>query len=116
MPRILIIEDDYYTREVLREYLQKKGYRVVSTGDGFEGMTLHFKEPFDLIIMDLFLPDTEGTEILLKLRQKSNPKIIAISDLLGHFETAKKMGAHRSFAMPFEVSEVGKAAAELLRR
>ena len=116
MARILIIEDDYYTREVLRDYLEKKGYRVVSTGEGTEGMTLHLKKPFDLIIMDLFLPDTDATEILLKLRQKSNPKIIAISDLFVHFETAKKMGAHRSFAMPIEVREVEKAAAELLRR
>jgi len=113
MARILIIEDDLQMLEMLRHTLKREGYDVIGTLNGDEGMMLYRKMEFDLIITDLFLPDTQGLEIILKLRKEGN-KIIAISGALASLEMARRMGAHYSFAKPFSLNELSTAVKELL--
>jgi DNA-binding response OmpR family regulator len=113
MARILIIEDDLQMLEMLRHTLKREGYDVIGTLNGDEGMVLYRKMEFDLIITDLFLPDTQGLEIILKLRKEGN-KIIAISGALASLEMARRMGAHYSFAKPFSLNELSTAVKELL--
>ena len=114
MARILIIEDDLQMLEMLRHKLNREGYDVIGTLNGDEGMMLYRKMEFDLIITDLFLPDTQGLEIILKLRNEGNLKIIAISGALASLEMARRMGAHYSFAKPFSINELSTAVKELL--
>ena len=114
MARILIIEDDLQMLEMLLHTLKREGYDVRGTLNGDEGMTLYRKMEFDLIITDLFLPDTQGLEIILKLRKEGNLKIIAISGGLGSLELARRMGADYSFAKPFSINELSTAVKELL--
>jgi DNA-binding response OmpR family regulator len=113
MARILIIEDDLQMLELLKHTLMLEGYDVIGTLNGDEGMTLYRKMEFDLIITDLFLPDTQGLEIILKLRKEGN-KIIAISGALASLELARRMGAHYSFAKPFSINELAMAVRKLL--
>ena len=113
MARILIIEDDLQMLELLQHTLMLEGYDVIGTLNGDEGMTLYRKMEFDLIITDLFLPDTQGLEIILKLRKEGN-KIIAISGALASLELARRLGAHYSFAKPFSINELAAAVKELL--
>ncbi|MCK4761458.1 MAG: response regulator [Candidatus Aminicenantes bacterium] len=112
--RILIIEADPDVREMLRDYLKIKGYTVDCTGNGADGISMHIEKSFDLIITNLMLSDVEGSEILVKLRQLSDTKIIATSCLVGGLEMAGRMGADRTFAMPLNVRELEQAAVELL--
>ena len=114
MSRILIIEDDLQMLEMLRHSLKREGYDVIGTLNGDEAMMLYQKMEFDLIITDLFLPDTQGLEIILKLRKEGNLKIIAISGALASLELARRMGAHYSFAKPFSLNELSTAVKELL--
>ena len=114
MARILIIEDDLQMLEILLHTLKREGYDVKGTLNGDEGMTLYRKMEFDLIITDLFLPDTQGLEIILKLRKEGNLKIIAISGGLGSLEMAQRMGAHYSISKPFSLNELSTAVKELL--
>jgi two-component system alkaline phosphatase synthesis response regulator PhoP len=115
MARILIIEDDMQMLEMLLNSLKREGYEVVGAMDGEEGMMLYRRMDFDLIITDLFLPDTQGLEILLKLRREGNLKIIAISGALASLELARRMGAHYSFGKPFSMKELSGAVKELLQ-
>jgi DNA-binding response OmpR family regulator len=114
MSRILIIEDDLQMLEMLQHSLKRQGYDVIGTLNGDEAMVLYQKMEFDLIITDLFLPDTQGLEIILKLRKEGNLKIIAISGGLGSLEMARRMGAHYSFSKPFSLNELSTAVKELL--
>jgi DNA-binding response OmpR family regulator len=77
-------------------------------------MMLYQKTEFDLIITDLFLPDTQGLEIIVKLRKEGNLKIIAISGAPGSLEMARRMGAHYSFAKPFSINKLSTVVKELL--
>jgi len=113
MARILIIEDDLQMLDMLRHTLKLEGYDVIGTLNGEEGMMLYRKMGFDIIITDLFLPDTQGLEIILKLRKEGN-KIIAISGALASLELARRMGAHYSFTKPFSIDELSRAVKELL--
>ncbi len=114
MARILIIEDDLQMLEMLRHTLKREGYDVTATLNGDEGMMLYRKMEFDLIITDLFLPHTQGLEIILKLRKEGNLKIIVISDAPASLDLARRMGADYSFAKPFSINELSTAVKELL--
>ena len=114
MPRILIIEDDLQMLEILLHTLKREGYEVIGTLNGDEGMMLYRKMHFDLIITDLFLPDTLGLEIIVKLKREANLKIIAISGAIASLEMARRMGAHYSFSKPFSMKELSEAVRELL--
>jgi DNA-binding response OmpR family regulator len=114
MARILIIEDDLQMLEMLLHTLKREGYDVIGTLNGDEGMMLYRKMEFDLIITDLFLPDTQGLEIILQLKNEGNLKIIAISGALASLEMARRMGAHYSFAKPFSIRELSTVVKELL--
>ncbi|UCH92504.1 MAG: response regulator [Candidatus Aminicenantes bacterium] len=114
MARILIIEDDLQMLEIILYTLKREGYDVIGTLSGEEGMMLYRRMNFDLIITDLFLPDTLGLEIIVKLRKEGDLKIIAISDGMASFEMARRMGAHYSLTRPFSMNELSSAVKELL--
>ncbi len=120
MKRILIVEDDIYIREMIRFMLEFNGYEVEEAPDGKVAMRLHQKEPADLIITDIIMPDKEGLETIIELcRDFPDVKIIAMSGG-GHCKAedyihlAKSFGAHRTFIKPFKLKEMLKVVEELL--
>jgi len=60
MARILIIDDDDQLRRMLRKILEKDGYEILEAPDGKVGSELYRKDPVDLIISDIFMPNQEG--------------------------------------------------------
>jgi CheY-like chemotaxis protein len=80
MKRILIIDDDGQFLAMLRQMLERNGYRIVEVANGEEGIKLYRENPTDLIITDLIIPEKEGIESIIELRQDfPDVKIIAIS-------------------------------------
>ena len=77
MENILIVDDDVKIREMLSDILTDKGYSVKSVGTGKEAVNESFNQLFNLALIDIRLPDMEGTELLTKLR-KSEPRMIKI--------------------------------------
>jgi len=77
LENILIVDDDAKIREMLTDILADKGYSVKTVGTGKEAVNESFKQLFNLALIDIRLPDMEGTELLTKLR-KSEPKMIKI--------------------------------------
>lgn len=71
--KILIIDDDVYTSEMYAMHLRKAGYLVDIKTDGAKGYDSMCKDNYDIILLDIMLPELDGSELLAKWR-KSNPK------------------------------------------
>jgi DNA-binding response OmpR family regulator len=117
--RILVIEDEPAITEFLRTGLAYEGYRVVVAPDGAAGFKAIEREEFDLIILDIMLPDMDGFEICRKLRAWGNevPIIMLtarreISDRV----TGLDLGADDYVTKPFSFAELLARIRALLRR
>jgi len=118
--RILVIDDDDQMRVLLRQVMEWAGYEVTEAENGREGMQKQRRQPFDLVITDLIMPEQEGLETISLLR-KEYPltRIIAISGggRIGpeaYLPAAQELGADRVFSKPFDVRELAGAVRELL--
>ncbi|NOY37439.1 MAG: response regulator [Chlorobi bacterium] len=115
MSRILIIEDDPDFREMLREMLERSGYKVSIAVDGSDGVRRAEMDMFDLVITDIIMPEKEGLETILELRKRiPGCKIFAISgggrsSAGNYLKTAEYFGALRTFQKPFDREELLEA-------
>jgi DNA-binding response OmpR family regulator len=119
--RILVIDDDEQIRAMLRQMLERSGYKVAEAPDGKEGIRLFREKPADLVITDLIMPWGEGIETIMELKRDfPRVKVIAISGG-GMFRpddyllAAKEFGADRTFTKPVKQNELLKAVRELLK-
>ena len=80
LARILIIDDDNYVRDVLRQMLEREGYEVDEACNGNDGVRLFSEQRQDLVITDILMPGMGGVQTIMELRLLSpDVKIIAIS-------------------------------------
>jgi CheY-like chemotaxis protein len=120
MQRILVIDDDEQLRALLYEILDRAGFEVVEAANGVEGLKLYRSQPADLVITDLIMPEKEGVETIMELRdQFPNARIIAISggERAGgrnYLPIAARLGARRTVAKPFSRQEILDAVRETL--
>ncbi len=118
MATILVIDDEQSIRGLLKGVLQKAGHRVLEAEDGRKGLDLYQKEPVDLVIMDLLMPETDGLEATLQLtREYLDARVIAITGAQGDhnfLNVAKLLGARRAFEKPFDINKLLDAVQEEL--
>ncbi|OYW14907.1 MAG: DNA-binding response regulator [Planctomycetales bacterium 12-60-4] len=105
---ILIIEDELPIRRFLRASLTNEGYRIGEAVSGTEGLRMAASQPPDLIILDLGLPDLDGQEVLLRLREWYSAPIIILSarDQEPQKIAALDHGADDYVTKPFGVGEL----------
>ena len=118
MATILVIDDEQSIRGLLREVLEKAGHRVIEASDGREGLVQYQKQPVDLVLMDLLMPDTDGLEATLQLtREYVDAKVIAMTGAQGDrnfLDVAKLFGARRTIPKPFDINALVQAVQEEL--
>ncbi|MFP7755571.1 response regulator [Thermodesulfobacteriota bacterium B35] len=118
--RILVIDDDDQMRVLLRQVMEWAGYEVMEASNGRQGMIQQRKNPADLVITDLIMPEQEGLETIGQLKKEfAGIKIIAISGggRIGpeaYLPAARELGADRVFSKPFDVRELVNSVRELL--
>jgi two-component system KDP operon response regulator KdpE len=105
---ILVIEDDGATREVLVRELSGAGYRVVGAEDARTGLERFAARRPDLVLLDLGLPDRDGSEVIRAIRREASTPIVILS---GRFEEREKVealerGADDYVTKPFGVAEL----------
>ncbi|WP_448872184.1 response regulator [Desulfobulbus propionicus] len=116
----MVIDDDDQMRVLLRQVMEWAGYEVVEAEDGRAGIHLQRRQPVDLVITDLIMPEQEGLETITLLRKEfPQTRIIAISGggRIGpeaYLPAAQELGADRVFSKPFDVRELAGAVKELL--
>jgi CheY-like chemotaxis protein len=121
MPSVLVVDDQDQVRQLIRETLEQAGYEVEEARDGKEGLDRYRIRSTDLVIMDILMPDQDGLETIMTLRQEfPDSRIIAMtggSDMVGipnFLDVAKMLGARRTLQKPFELKVLLDAvAAEL---
>lgn len=120
MKRILLVDDEISFARPMQKILSNAGYAVETANDGLMALEMYRRQPADLVIMDLIMPEKEGLETIPELLQL-NPglKIIAMSgggrltpDSYLHMATC--LGAAVTLAKPFGKDELLRAVERLL--
>lgn len=117
MQKILIIEDDETILRLIMTTLSQNGYDCVGARDGKQGADLFEKRHYDLILLDLMLPEISGYELLEYFRPSGVPVII-ISAMGQVTDKIKglRMGADDYLAKPFQIGELLARVESVLRR
>ncbi|PYO40451.1 MAG: response regulator [Gemmatimonadetes bacterium] len=122
MTRILVIDDDALLRSALRVVLEAAGYDVLEAADGEAGLRLHREHGADLVLVDIFMPERDGLEVIRALRAEApQSKILAMSGggRTGQIEILKAataLGAARALRKPFEPRDLLAAIRDVLAR
>ncbi len=110
MERILVVDDDANIRSSVAAALDHGGYTVATAANGRQAIAIHLEAPVDLIIIDIFMPEKDGLETIMELRQGfPDMKIIAMSGRgatasKDYLEAAKAFGADAALSKPFSYS------------
>jgi DNA-binding response OmpR family regulator len=118
LKRILIIEDEQVIVEVEKDYLEASGFVVEIATSGDIGLKKAVEEEYDLIILDLMLPKTDGFEICKQVRQVKNIPILMVSARKEDIDKIRGLGlgADDYMTKPFIVGElVARVKAHLAR-
>ena len=118
MSKILIIEYEESIAELEKDYLELSGFEVEIAGDGNTGLDRALNGEFNLIILDLMLPGTDGFEICRKVREVKNTPIIMVSAKKEDIDKIRGLGlgADDYMTKPFSPSEmVARVKAHLAR-
>jgi DNA-binding response OmpR family regulator len=116
--RILMIEDDERLAAMVREYLAGSGFRVSVRGTAGEGLATLGREPFDALVLDVMLPDSDGFEVCRRVRASSDVPILMLTargeptDRIVGLE----LGADDYLPKPFEPRELLARLRAILRR
>jgi two-component system, OmpR family, alkaline phosphatase synthesis response regulator PhoP len=119
MMRILLVEDEENIREVVKLNLEMENFEVVATGNGKESMKLFQEQHFDLIILDVMLPEIDGYQICeqIRLTDLEIPIIfLTAKDAVGERISGLKKGADDYLTKPFVLEELLLRINNLIRR
>jgi two-component system copper resistance phosphate regulon response regulator CusR len=117
--RLLIVEDEIKTGDYLRQGLSEAGFAVVLARNGIDGHHLALTEVFDLIILDVMLPDIDGLRILQSFREagrRTPVLVLSARDSVDDRVRGLELGADDYLVKPFAFAEALARVRTLLRR
>ena len=118
MSRLLIVDDEERIRDIIKKYAQFEGFETVEAVDGLQAVEICRKESFDLIIMDVMMPELDGFSAAREIRKTSDVPIIFLSargeeyDRIHGFE----LGVDDYVVKPFSPRELMMRVGAVLRR
>jgi DNA-binding response OmpR family regulator len=117
MQRILVVDDDRTTRDLLRLQLKALGYVVDTAGDGASGLARMERRRYDLVLLDVWMPGMDGLEVLGRMRAAVDPPRIVVMTADDAPQTVLKAireRAYRYVTKPIEPRELGALVHEVL--
>jgi DNA-binding response OmpR family regulator len=115
---ILVVEDETKIRDLLRSYLEREGFHVLTTASGAEAMTMAAGGSPDLIVLDLRLPDVPGEEVAREVRRSSAVPILMLTAKSSEADRilGLEVGADDYVTKPFSPRELVLRIRAILRR
>lgn len=118
---ILVVEDEYHIQNILRLNLEMEGYRVFTAGDGQSALELISREKPDLIITDIMMPEMDGLEMFLNLKEKEDTRgipviVITVKSQIEDKKSASILGVDEYITKPFDPEYLNKKVRELLKK
>jgi two-component system alkaline phosphatase synthesis response regulator PhoP len=116
--RVLVVDDDVKTVELVKLYLNRDGYRVLTAYDGIEALRLAREGRPDLIVLDLMLPGMNGLEVCQTIRGESDVPIIMLTAMTTDQDKLNglELGADDYMTKPFSPRELAARVRTVLRR
>lgn len=119
MTRILVIDDEQKIREMIRKYAEFEGFTVDEAKDGFDAVNKADKEKYDLIIMDVMMPNLDGFSAVKEIKKKdSNVPVIMLSALGEEYDKIHgfDVGVDDYVVKPFSTKELMMRIHAILKR
>ncbi|MEH7462197.1 response regulator transcription factor [Bacillus thuringiensis] len=116
--RILVIEDDQEIQELIKQFLMTQNYIVETASDGFEGMKQFNKQQFDLILLDVMMPNLNGFDVAKMIRTQSKVPIIMLTALEEELDQIKGFdhGVDDYITKPFSFHVLIRRVGAVLKR
>ncbi|MBQ9098578.1 MAG: response regulator transcription factor [Clostridia bacterium] len=118
MYRILVVDDEIRIRSIIRKYAEFEGHTVTEAGDGMEAVSLCRRETFDIIILDIMMPELDGFSACREIRKTADTPIIMLSargeeyDKINGFE----LGVDDYVVKPFSPRELMLRVEAVMKR
>jgi DNA-binding response OmpR family regulator len=115
---VLIVEDEIKIRDLVRRYLERAGFSVLTTASGAEAITMAAEAHPDLVVLDLGLPDVPGETVARELRAESDVPIVMLTALAEEADriAGLELGADDYVTKPFSPRELVLRVQAVLRR
>lgn len=117
--KLLLLEDDLTLSETVIDYFEEQGFEVVAAYDGQEAIELVYENSFDLLLLDVNVPELNGFEVLQKLREEENntPAIFITSlNSMESLEEGFSSGCDDYIRKPFELKELLLRVQTIIKR
>jgi two-component system, OmpR family, response regulator MtrA len=116
--RILLVDDEQPVQKLLTYPLEKEGYEVVQAFDGKQALQAFEQQQFDLVVLDIMLPELDGYEVCRQIRSESSVPIIMLSAKSDTVDVVVglELGADDYVTKPFELPELVARARAAVRR
>jgi len=117
--RILLVEDEEQLRKIIKMNLEIEGYEVIATDNGRKALELAEGQHFDLMVLDVMLPEVNGFQICEQIRLRNSKVgiiIISAKDTSNDRITGLKLGADDYLTKPFNLEELLLRVQNLLKR
>jgi DNA-binding response OmpR family regulator len=118
MAKILICDDEPGLRAVIKRYAQFEGHETVEAGDGYEAVQACKREAFDIILMDIMMPELDGFSAVKEIRKTSDVPVIMLSARGEEYDKVLgfEVGVDDYVVKPFSSKEIMMRIAAILRR
>ena len=116
--KILVVDDEKKIVDIVKAYLEREGYQVITAYDGRSALELARRQPPDLIVLDLMLPEISGWDVCRTLRKDSDIPIIMLTarDDTSDKIVGLELGADDYVTKPFDPKELVSRVRAILRR
>ncbi len=117
---VAVCDDNTPLVQMMRHFLDKKGYEVLTAGDGAEGLALVHANPVDVLLLDLEMPQMDGLTVLQKLKDAAGKRpytiVISAQETASIRDRAASLGADEVWRKPFTVASLLSRLGDLIEQ